>query len=203
MLDIKGLTYYTREGGFLFQDVSISIEKGQIIGLKGYSGSGKTTLAKVIAGYLRPTKGEILFQGSTHQPTGINPIQLVWQHPELAINPEWKLKKILTEVGSIDEEILSHLGIREEWLDRYPNELSGGELQRFCLVRALSDSTEYVLADEITTMLDAVTQAQIWHFLKHLVQKKRIGVLAISHDEQLLQAISTKIINLEDFKEQT
>lgn len=200
MLDIKGLTYRTKKDNFLFQNVNFSIEKGQIVGLKGYSGSGKTTLAKMISGYLSPTEGEILLNGSSHQPLGVNPIQLVWQHPELAINPQWRLKKLLAEVGTIDEEILTNLGIRMEWLERYPNELSGGELQRFCLARALGNSTEYLLADEITTMLDAITQAQIWCFIKYLVQKKRIGVLAISHDEYLLQAISTEIIDLEDYK---
>lgn len=201
MLEIRGLTYQNKDGTYLFRGVDLSVARGQVIGLKGYSGSGKTTLAKIVSGYVNPSEGRILLNGKPpHKPKEINPIQLAWQHPELAINPQWRLKKILAEVGTAEDEILQDLGIRTEWLQRYPNELSGGELQRFCLARALGKNTEFLIADEITTMLDAITQAQIWHTILRLVQEKKIGVLAISHDEKLLKAISTQIINLEDFK---
>src|SRR5699024_3251289 len=97
-------------------------------------------------------------------------------------------------------DIIQMLGIRKEWLSRFPSELSGGELQRFCIARALLPGTKYLIADEITTMLDAINQAQIWRIIFQLVKEKNIGVLAISHDPELLNRISDRIIDFEKLR---
>lgn len=197
MLEVNGLSYRYNNCSWLFEDINLSIRRGEIVGLRGFSGSGKTTMAKIIAGYIKPIEGTILLNGKPHTPNGANPIQLVSQHPEQTINSQWKMKKILTEVGTVDHELLHTLGLRNEWLERFPSELSGGELQRFCIARALGKKTEYLIADEMTTMLDAITQAQIWHAVLRLVKERNIGVLAISHDQQLLKVLSNRIVNFE------
>lgn len=94
------------------------------------------------------------------------------------------------------EEVLCALGIEKEWLERYPRELSGGELQRFCVARSLFDGTHFLLADEMSTMLDVITQAQIWNLMLHEVEKRKIGLLAVTHNMALAEQVCTRNINL-------
>lgn len=195
MLEVEGVSYRHTRQPWLFQNLSLSIAAGEIVGLYGKSGSGKTTLAQVIANYLKPVEGIVKVNNQKVTTTGPYPIQLVWQHPEKAINPRWKMKKVIAEAGTVDPIILDALGIASSWLNRYPSELSGGELQRFCVARALGPNTEYLIADEMTTMLDAITQAQIWHTILHLAKKRSIGVLVISHDKLLLERICDRVID--------
>lgn len=91
------------------------------------------------------------------------------------MNPLWRMKKILEEAYIPEPELLETFGIREEWMDRYPIELSGGELQRFSIVRALHPQTKYLIADEMTTMLDAITQEFIWRSLLRIVKRRIWG----------------------------
>jgi peptide/nickel transport system ATP-binding protein len=80
-------------------------------------------------------------------------------------------------------------------MNRYPNELSGGELQRFCVLRALSEKTRFLICDEITTMLDALTQARIWNFLLRFAAERQIGILLITHSRPLAEKTCTRIID--------
>lgn len=194
----NNLGYRYKGAAYLFQDVSLSIEPGEIVGMHGYSGTGKTTLAKILAGYIEPSAGEVRIERPDFDGMNVNPVQLVWQHPEQAINPRWKMKKLLQESGMETSPLLEALGIKQEWLLRWPSELSGGELQRFCLARALRNDTKFLIADEMTTMLDAITQAQLWETICRLASERQIGVLAISHDHQLLHRISNRIINFQE-----
>ncbi|GGJ82130.1 hypothetical protein GCM10007063_00700 [Lentibacillus kapialis] len=197
-LKVNGLAYRYSNAPYLFKDLSLSVNPGEVVGLFGYSGAGKTTLAQIIAGYLKPDNGTIEIDGRTVSRSGAHPVQLIWQHPEKTVNPRWRMRQTLFEDGSLDRELLNDLGIKNEWLDRYPSELSGGELQRFCLARALGSNTKYLIADEMTTMLDAITQAQIWHAVLQLVKQRHIGILAISHDQHLLWRVSDRIINFDE-----
>ena len=88
-----------------------------------------------------------------------------------------------------------------KWLNRWPSELSGGELQRFCVLRALSPKTKFLIADEMTTMLDAITQAQIWNVVIDYCKKNSIGLIVISHDKDLVNIVCDRVINLEKNKE--
>ena len=197
-LNVKGISYHYSNSPWLFKKLQLSIEPGEIVGIFGYSGSGKSTMAEIIGGYRAPIEGEVLIGG---QPISsmVNPVQVVWQHPEKAINPRWRMEKILQETGNWDIGMMEIIGIKQEWLKRWPSELSGGELQRFSLARALaSENIRYLIADEMTTMLDAVTQAKIWHAVLKLAKERDIGVLAISHDHHLLQKISDRIINFSE-----
>ena len=90
------------------------------------------------------------------------------------------------------------LGIERDWLNRYPAELSGGELQRFCIARALGEKTKFLLADEISTMLDLITQSQIWNFLLEEVKCRKMGLLVVSHSGELLERVCTRIVDLKE-----
>ena len=124
------------------------------------------------------------------------PVQLIQQHPERAVNPRWRIERILTEGWTPDSALLESIGVSKDWMNRYPNELSGGELQRCCIARALGPETRFLIADEMTTMLDAVTQAQIWHAVLEIARLRQLGILVISHDPPLVERICHRIINI-------
>ena len=106
------------------------------------------------------------------------------------------LKDILADGDNIDPRIIKELGIEPDWMTRYPQELSGGELQRFCIARALGERTKFLLADEISTMLDLITQSQIWEFLLKEVREREIGLVVVSHSDALMNAVTTRTISL-------
>jgi len=193
-LEGKGLSFRYHRGDWLFRNVDIRIEPGEIVGLRGPSGCGKTTLSRILAGYAKPLSGSVRVDGSPLPKSGYCPVQLIFQHPEKAVNPRWNMRQILEEAGPVDNSLLAALEINPAWLNRWPNELSGGELQRFCIARALGPKTRYLIADEITAMLDAITQAQIWHAILHIAKERRLGILVISHDEPLLKKLCHRII---------
>ncbi len=149
----------------ILNNVNLSIHPGEVVGLFGKSGLGKTTLARILAGYEKPTKGIVRIDNRDISASGSHPVQLVFQNPEKAVNPRWRLDKTLREGWLPDDDILDELKIERTWLRRWPNELSSGQLQRLCLARALGPDTRYLIADEMTTMLDAVTQAKVWEFM--------------------------------------
>lgn len=154
---------------------------------------GKTTLCRLLAGYERPDKGRVLLDGRPVETyKGRLPVQMIWQHPEQSVNPRWRMKHVLKEGGEISAELIRRLGIREEWMERFPSELSGGELQRFCIARALGEGTKILLADEITAMLDMVTQSLVWNVVLEEAKRRGIGVLAVSHSEGVLERVCTR-----------
>ncbi|WP_025785270.1 ABC transporter ATP-binding protein [Sporosarcina sp. D27] len=195
MLEVEGVSYRHTRHPWLFKNLSLKISAGEIVGLYGKSGSGKTTLAQIMAGYLKPKEGIVKVNRRKVKSTGPYSVQLVWQPPEKAINPRRRMKKVLAEAGAVDPRILDALGIAPSWMTRYPSELSGGKLQRFCVARALGPNTEDLIADEMTTMLNAITQAQIWHTTLQLAEKRSVGVLVIRHDNQLLDRICDRVID--------
>ncbi len=184
---------------WLFEHGNFTLNSGEIVGLVGPSGYGKTTFCRILAGYEEPYEGTITLDGLPVRKKGYHPVQLVFQHPEKAINPRWKMDKILNEGWQPNQELLELLGIEQEWLTRWPNELSGGELQRFCVARALGPNTRFLIADEMTTMLDAITQAQIWHAVMDMAIKREMGVVVVSHEAQLIQRLCHRVIELNQF----
>lgn len=196
-LEGKNLYFrYDRKKPWILEDVSIKIEKGQSLAVSAPSGFGKTTLALLLAGYLEPVKGEILLDGRPLPRKGFCPVQLILQHPEKAINPRWRLRRILEESGQQKEEVLDAFGIERGWLNRFPRELSGGELQRFCVARALLSGADYLICDEVSTMLDAITQAQLWKVILEEARRRNMGILAITHNQHLARRIAEKTIDL-------
>lgn len=196
-LEGKNLYFrYDRKKPWILEDVSIKIEKGQSLAVSAPSGFGKTTLALLLAGYLEPVKGEILLDGRPLPRKGFCPVQLILQHPEKAINPRWRLRRILEESGQQKEEVLDAFGIERNWLDRFPRELSGGELQRFCVARALLCGADYLICDEVSTMLDAITQAQLWKVILEEARRRNMGILAVTHNKHLAGRIAERTIDL-------
>ncbi len=191
MLEAKNITFsYINGAKELFSDFNLTLKTSERLGLVAPSGFGKTTICKILAGYERAGSGSVLIDGKNiEEYQGYNPVQMIWQHPELVVNPRMPMKNVLLEGDNIENRIIEGLGIKKEWYNRYPTELSGGELQRFCIARALGGKTKYILADEITTMLDLITQAQIWQFLLKEVKQRNIGLLAVSHFDGLLDKI--------------
>lgn len=177
----------------LMEDTDCTIKPGEIVGLPGQSGCGKTTLGLLFAGYLTPQAGSVRCDGSLLPKNGYCPVQMIFQHPELAVNPRWKIGKILEEGNGNYGTALQQFGIHPSWLERYPHELSGGELQRITLLRVMNPATRYLIADEMTASLDPNTQALIWQAVLSWVKSENIGVLAISHDHKLLERISDRI----------
>ena len=198
VLEVKNVSFRYGNGPWILKDVSMEVEQGERVVILGPSGYGKSTLAKIIAGYLDPLSGKVLWNNHTLPQNCFCPIQLIYQHPEKALNPRWKMKKSLFEAGEPSEEVLSQVGIQEKWYDRWPNELSGGELQRFCVARVLKPETRLLIADEMTTMLDALNQAHIWNFILEYAEKHGMSIISITHNKFLAEKLATRIISIPD-----
>lgn len=198
-LEAKGLTFgYRRKGESVLTQVDLELRPGERLGLTAPSGRGKTTLCKLLSGYERPDAGEILVDGrplSAYR--GACPVQMIWQHPELVVDPLRTLGTTLAEGWAVEDRVLEGLHIEPGWRKRYPSELSGGELQRFCVARALGPETRYLLCDELSAMLDLITQAQLWQFLLREAERRDLGLLIVSHSPPLLERLCTRVVRLE------
>lgn len=196
MLEVKNVGFRYGGGPWVLKDVSLKVADGERIAILGPSGYGKSTLAKLMAGYERPAEGTVLWNGAPLPRRGYCPVQLIYQHPERALNPRWKMRQSLFEAGALDEDVLREVGIRPLWYDRWPIELSGGELQRFCVARVMRSETRVLIADEMTTMLDALSQAHIWNFVLNYADRNGMAVVAITHNRALAERVADRIIHI-------
>lgn len=197
-LEAKNISFrYDNGNRQILNNLTMYMDSGERLGLIAPSGFGKTTCCKILAGYEKPDQGEVLLDGKPLSSCkGYCPVQMIWQHPENSVNPRLKLKEVLKEGDGVEDRVIEGLGIEPEWLNRYPAEVSGGELQRFCIARALGGKTRFLLADEISTMLDLITQSQIWNFLISEVERRNIGLLVVSHSQGLLERVCTRRLDL-------
>mgnify|MGYP003306048244 FL=1 len=182
----------------ILKDVDITIDNKKILGLFGDSGSGKSSLCKILAGHIKRYEGEVKLDGNEIPKSGFNPVQLIYQHPEKVMNPKWKMHEVLEESWDVPDSLLEDFGIQKSWLNRWPAELSGGELQRFSVLRSLNPNTKFLIADEMTTMLDAITQVQIFESVLKIVKERNMGLLVVSHDKDLMDIICDEVIYLDD-----
>ena len=198
-MHLKGenINFGYKNNNLILKNVSLSLSSGEVMGLIGDSGSGKSTLCKILSGYEKNYQGIVSIDGKKIPENAYNPVQLIFQHPEKAVNPRWKMKDVLNEGHVVPQDVLYSFGIKKSWLNRWPNELSGGELQRFALARALNPKTKFLIADEITTMVDAITQVQIWESILDIADELNIGVLVVSHDKKLLERICQEVIHID------
>ena len=200
MLELNNIHFAHRKGKELFGGFSLTVEPGERVALTAPSGAGKTTFCSIAAGYAKPKAGSVLVDGKPLPKQGVCPVQMIWQHPERVLDPLMRMKDALAEAGlnanPENSHLLQELGIRSEWLSRFPHELSGGELQRFCIARALAANPRYLIADEISTMLDAYTQAQLWHFLLEEAECRNLGMIVVTHSPALLERIATRVVSL-------
>lgn len=203
-LEARGLSFAFPCGRSLFRGLDLTIRPGERVALEAPSGTGKTTLCRLLSGYLEPTAGSVRVDGAPLAPVSrlhgqASPVQLLWQHPEQAFDPRMRMGESLAEVSAGHGELESlrcAFGVRDEWLSRLPHELSGGELMRFAMVRALATRPSYLIADETTAMLDAVTQAELWHVLLDLQGRDGWGLVLVSHSPDLVRRVATRRIRL-------
>lgn len=196
MLEAKGVSFAYPNGKQIYQGIDLAVGPDERVALQAPSGFGKTTLCRMLAGYLEPTEGQVLVDGQPLPKRGPCPVQLIWQHPETVLDPRMRMRKSLAEVGEVEGRIIEALGIRPQWMERFPHELSGGEMQRFCIARALAAKPKYLIADEISTMLDAVTQAQLWGFLLEETERQGIGMVLVTHSPALTERVATRVVVL-------
>lgn len=189
---------YPSAKNYILKDINLELDNNKVIGLIGDSGSGKSTLCKILSGYVTKFEGQVTFDGNPLPKKGFKSVQLIYQHPEKVMNPKWKMKEVLEESWDVNDEMLSEFGIQKSWLTRFPQELSGGELQRFSVLRSLNPNTKFLIADEMTTMLDAITQVQILDSVLKIVKQRNMGFLLVSHDMDLVETICDEKIYLKD-----
>lgn len=204
--------FLQRKQRTVIREVSFTIDKGETLGLIGESGSGKTTLARLIAGLIQPTAGRIVFDGTTiagargrRNRSFRKALQIVFQNPETAFNPRMQLEESLAEplrihgrlgrkaIGRRVIDMARRLELNAELLDRYPHQLSGGQIQRAVLARLLCLNPALIILDEPTSMLDVSCQAQILSLLKEIQQASGMAYLFISHDLEVVAHMSDAI----------
>lgn len=210
MLRAEGLTKrYRGPNGWhtVLDSISLTLHAGDRLGLVGPSGCGKSTLAQLLALVLRPDAGRISIDGQEVQGWGLQApaalrrqVQIIWQSPRLATNPRLRLREIMIEPLAINrllpasrkerEALLAmwaeRVGLTRELLERFPHEVSDGQLQRACLARALVLQPRYLICDELSSMLDVSTQAALLQVIADEQRRRDLGVLLISHDRVLV-----------------
>lgn len=207
LLEARDLAFAYKKGGELFSGVDMRIGAGQIMGLLGDSGSGKSTLANVLLGLERPTAGSVTWHGGVDaHGRGAGRFrrfyQKIHQDPASSFNPYRRIGRQLADLRNVVPDLnieaalaplCEHLQIDRQLLDRYPNELSGGEGQRLALARILLLSPRLIVADEPTSQLDPVLQRQVTLLLCEIVLERRIGLLLIGHDRALIDAVASDV----------
>ena len=197
MLEVRNLSYRYGADAPVLQNISLQVAAGERLALLGPSGRGKSTLALLLAGYLPLQEGAITLDGVPLAQGGYHPIQLIYQHPEKAMDPRWKVGESLREAWDVPQVLLTDIGAAPDWLTRWPHELSGGQLQRLSILRALSPQTRVLIADEITASLDPITQAQIWSVILRETEKNHTMLIAITHNEALAARIATRTVHID------
>jgi len=192
--------------------ISFSIERGQTLGLVGESGSGKTTIGRTIVRLYKPTSGQIMFgdkdlaiMSGEELRLARQRVQMIFQDPYASLNPRYTIGSLIAEpmhiykVASSAEirerttELLRVVGLRPEYIDRYPHEFSGGQRQRIAVARALSINPEFVIADEPVSALDVSIRAQVLNLLQRLQKQFDLTYLFVSHDLSVVRHVADRI----------
>ncbi|BBX18909.1 ABC transporter [Mycolicibacterium duvalii] len=195
----------TLAGRTVLDGVDLVAPAGAVTGVTGASGSGKTTLLRVLAGLRAPDAGEVRYDGGPVPPSGS--IALLAQHPRQVCNPRWTLAQIIAEPAAIRgassasaarqtlDEVALRVGLEPELLDRYPGQVSDGQLQRACLGRAMLAQARFVLCDEPTAMLDPIATGSVVSVLRDFAAAGAAVVL-VSHDPGLVETLADEVLAL-------
>lgn len=213
VLEVENVTAAYGNDFIVLDGVSVNIRRGKTVSVVGESGSGKSTLARVITGLLPPVGGEVRFEGGLIPPRTkardkelLRRMQMIYQMADTALNPKHRVRKIIGRPLSFyfgmksqqrEEriiELLDKIELGEKYIDRFPDELSGGEKQRICIARALAAEPELIICDEITSALDQLVAEGILKLLQNLQNELAVSYLFITHDLDTVKAISDDIV---------
>jgi len=209
----QGALYRRREFVRAVDDISLSLELGENLGLVGESGSGKTTLGRVILKLFPPTSGRLYFQKQdmtcperSRLRAFRQSVQMIFQDPFNSLDPRFTIRNSFNEALTLERpapksderqrrmgETLCAVGLTADVLDRHPHEFSGGERQRIAIARALIMQPKLLILDEATSSLDVLIQEQILDYLKRLQHEFRLTYLFISHDLRVVKKICSRI----------
>ncbi|TAF33019.1 MAG: ABC transporter ATP-binding protein [Cytophagales bacterium] len=223
ILQIKNLkTYFAQEKSLwgkvksyvrAVDDVSLTVYKGETVGLVGESGCGKSTLGRSVLRLVTPMSGQILFEGkdvlsmtSAELRAFRRQVQIIFQDPYASLNPRMTIGESILEpmrvhdVGASDTErrnmaleLLHNVNLTEEYYERYPHQLSGGQRQRVCIARTLGIKPKFIICDESVSALDVSVQAQVLNLLNQLKQKYDLTYIFISHDLAVVKFIASRV----------
>ncbi|MFF8932217.1 dipeptide ABC transporter ATP-binding protein [Streptomyces longwoodensis] len=207
VLEATGLRREFGRGSRAFRavdDVSLTVRRGETLGVVGESGSGKTTLGRMLVGLLEPTAGEVRHEG--HARVGVRPaVQMVFQDPVSSLNPRRTVGESIADPlrarGERDErrirgrvtELLERVGLEGAHYDRYPHEFSGGQRQRVGIARALAADPRVIVCDEPVSALDVTTQAQVVSLLGELQRELGLALVFVAHDLAVVRQVSDRV----------
>lgn len=214
ILEVKGLSKSFGNKDTTLQalkDVSLQLNKGEILGIVGESGSGKSTLLKLISGLEAPDCGEIKLHGIVLSPKrtkeNYRAMQMIFQDAVASFHPKRTIEASIREAvrnlcgreAKLDKEELSRMvGLAPELMERRPSQLSGGQCQRFAIARAVAPKPEILLCDEITSALDVSTQAQILRLLSEICRGTGTAAIFVSHDLAVVSCLCDRVIVMKD-----
>src|SRR5713226_4941605 len=222
LIEVRHLVKYYKPSGLSLlsgskvtkavDDVSFTVNEGEVYGIVGETGSGKTTLGRLVLGLVKPESGTILFDNrdvttfNRHERhTYHRDVQLIFQNPFSALNPRRTIRDSLSvgydvfkiASGKAKEnclvELLGKVGLGPEVLSRYPHQLSGGQRQRIVIARALTVNPRFIVADEPVSALEVSIQAQVLNLLRALQRDLKFSLLLISHDLRIVSHMCDRI----------
>ena len=226
LLEVNNLTkkYKARKRGskeiIAVDNFNLKLVEGETVGIIGPSGCGKSTTARMIAGLIKPTSGNVMFNNKdilkAKRKDLLNirkDMQIIFQHPQQRFNPKKKIYDIMAEairlhsLSSIIEEekkmvydAIDRVGITKDQVFKYPSEISGGQAQRIAIARVLLLDPKLIIADEPTSMLDISVQAQILSTIKDIQNENNLAMIFISHDIDVVNAMCKRVISMKDGK---
>ncbi|SHH81522.1 ABC transporter ATP-binding protein [Cognatishimia maritima] len=212
----KGRLTQERRAVHAVNNVSLDVHRGEAVCVVGESGCGKSTVARLVAGLLSPTKGEIYYDGrriddlSRHNMRPLRKkIQMIFQNPYASLNPRMTILQALEEpvrhhnpefsdsaVRDRVGEVMRSVGVDPAWAKRYPHEFSGGQRQRIAIARALTVDPEFIVADEPISALDVSIQAQVLNLMLEAKESRGLTYLFITHDLSVVEHFGTRVVVL-------